>query len=144
MAESFYQALGLNATASQDEIKQAYRQLARQYHPDIVQNKLQAQLSAGKINQAEFNQKKQESADRYDLINKAYETLTNPDAKSRYDTMINQMLPQDQLQQYRNQLKLMKQAQTTRKTVNLGAGGKPVINNYGSFAPLFDWYYQHM
>lgn len=144
MSESFYQALGLNATASQNEIKQAYRKLARQYHPDIVQNKLQAQLSAGKINQAEFNQKKQAAADKYDLINKAYETLTNPDAKSRYDTMINQMLPQDQLQQYRNQLKLMKQAQTTHKTVNLGAGGKPVINNYGSFAPLFDWYYSNI
>jgi molecular chaperone DnaJ len=58
--------LGLRHGASDSEIKRAYRRLARRYHPDI-------------------NPGDRESADRFRRILEAYETLTNPDLRSRYE-----------------------------------------------------------
>jgi len=59
--------LGLRYGASEGEIKRAYRRLARRYHPDI-------------------NPGDRESADRFRLILEAYETLTDPDRRSRYES----------------------------------------------------------
>jgi molecular chaperone DnaJ len=58
--------LGLRHGASEGDIKRAYRRLARRYHPDI-------------------NPGDRESADRFRLILEAYETLTDPDRRSRYE-----------------------------------------------------------
>ena len=61
----YYEVLGLQKGASQDEIKRAYRNLAKKYHPDI--NK-----EAG-------------AEEKFKEINEAYDTLSDEQKKARYD-----------------------------------------------------------
>lgn len=61
----YYEVLGLSKGASAEEIKKAYRSLAKKYHPDV--NK-----EAG-------------AEEKFKEINEAYDTLGDPDKKSRYD-----------------------------------------------------------
>ncbi|MBE7091040.1 MAG: molecular chaperone DnaJ [Clostridiales bacterium] len=66
MAQNYYEILGVSKTASQDEIKSAYRKLARQYHPDLH--------PGDKACEEKFKQ-----------INEANETLSDPQKRSQYD-----------------------------------------------------------
>jgi curved DNA-binding protein len=66
--QDYYQTLGVPRTASQDEIKQAFRKLARIHHPDVAKNK-----AAG---EAKFKE-----------INEAYEVLSDPEKRRRYDEL---------------------------------------------------------
>ena len=65
MASDCYQILGVIPTASADEIRAAYRRLARLYHPD---------LNSGPEAEARMQQ-----------INQAYDTLSNPARRRQYD-----------------------------------------------------------
>ena len=67
MATDFYERLGVSRDASQEEIKRAYRKLARQFHPDA-------------------NSGNPEAAERFKDIGHAYEVLSNPDKRRNYDT----------------------------------------------------------
>jgi curved DNA-binding protein len=66
--KDYYQTLGVTRTASAEEIKQAFRKLARIHHPDVAKNK-----AAG---EAKFKE-----------INEAYEVLGDPDKRKRYDEL---------------------------------------------------------
>ncbi|KAK1411138.1 hypothetical protein QVD17_37682 [Tagetes erecta] len=65
---SFYELLGIPETVTDVEIKQAYRQLARKYHPDVS--------PPGRV---------EEYTQRFILVQEAYETLSDPDLRALYD-----------------------------------------------------------
>ncbi|WP_350449951.1 DnaJ C-terminal domain-containing protein [Aminobacterium mobile] len=65
--KDYYAILGVARNASQDEIRKAYRNLAKKYHPDV--NKAPG------------------SEERYKEINEAYEVLKDPDKRQRYDAL---------------------------------------------------------
>ena len=61
----YYDVLGVSRDASQEEIKKAYRKLARQYHPDV--------------------NKSPDAEEKFKEIKEAYDVLSNPENRSRYD-----------------------------------------------------------
>jgi curved DNA-binding protein len=71
MSKSLYETLGVSTSASKEEIKKAYRKLARKYHPDINKDD-----SAG---------------DKFKEINAAYEVLSDKEKKEQYDQYGDQM-----------------------------------------------------
>lgn len=62
----YYSILGLSKTASADDIKKAYRKLARKYHPDV-------------------NPDNAEAHQKFQQINEANEVLSDPDKRKKYD-----------------------------------------------------------
>ncbi|AUY48357.1 DnaJ C-terminal domain-containing protein [Streptomyces sp. CB01881] len=65
MADDYYAVLGVPRTAGAAEIQQAFRTLARRYHPDVNRDPA--------------------AEERFKQINEAYSVLSDPDTRSRYD-----------------------------------------------------------
>src|SRR4051794_27827749 len=66
--KDYYQTLGVSRTASSDDIRKAFRKLARQYHPDVAKDK--------KTAEAKFKE-----------INEAYEVLSDQEKRKKYDEL---------------------------------------------------------
>ena len=62
----YYEVLGVSKGASEDEIKKAFRKLAKQYHPDLHPGD-------------------KDCEEKFKEVNEAYEVLSNPDKKAKYD-----------------------------------------------------------
>jgi curved DNA-binding protein len=63
----YYEALGVPRDASSEDIRRAYRKLAREYHPDV--------------------NKEPDAEDRFKEISEAYEVLRDPEKRERYDRL---------------------------------------------------------
>jgi len=62
----YYEILGVGRNATQEEIKKAYRKLARKYHPDV-------------------NPNDKEAEEKFKEVQEAYDVLSDPEKKARYD-----------------------------------------------------------
>lgn len=66
MAKNYYELLGVQKTATDEELKSAFRKMARQYHPDLHPGD-------------------EAAANKFKEINEAYETLSDPQKRAEYD-----------------------------------------------------------
>src|SRR5271163_198239 len=66
--KDYYKTLGVAREASEDEIKKAFRKLARQYHPDVAKTKKGAE-------------------EKFKEINEAYEVLSDATKRKKYDDL---------------------------------------------------------
>src|SRR3954447_19252834 len=64
----YYETLGVAKTATEDEIRSAFRKLARKYHPDVAKDKKTAE-------------------EKFKQINEAYEVLSDPEKRKKYDQL---------------------------------------------------------
>jgi len=65
--KDYYDALGIKRDATQDEVKRAYRKLARKYHPDV--------------------NKESDAEDKFKALGEAYEALKDPEKRAAYDQL---------------------------------------------------------
>lgn len=65
--KDYYQTMGLPRSATQEDVKRAYRKLARKYHPDVS--------------------KEPEAEERFKEVNEAYEVLKDPEKRKAYDQL---------------------------------------------------------
>jgi curved DNA-binding protein len=66
--KDYYEVLGISRDASEDDIKQAFRKLARKYHPDVAKDKKTAE-------------------EKFKEINEAHEVLSDPEKRRQYDEL---------------------------------------------------------
>src|SRR4029450_5420105 len=64
----YYETLDVSKTANEDEIRSAFRKLARKYHPDVAKDKKTAE-------------------EKFKQINEAYEVLSDPEKRRKYDQL---------------------------------------------------------
>lgn len=105
--KDYYQTLGLSRTASEKEIKSAYRKLARQFHPDV--------------------NKDPKATERFKLINEAYEVLSDPKKREKYDQLGADWERIEREQEYARQYQ--------------GQAGQAGAAGYGNFSDFFNTFF---
>jgi DnaJ-class molecular chaperone len=83
MAKNFYNVLGVSRDATEKDIRQAYRRMARKYHPDV-------------------NPDNKDAESKFKEINEAYQTLSNADSRRNYDAYGDNWRYADQIRHQRS------------------------------------------
>ena len=109
--KDYYKILGVSRSATEREIKQAYRRLARQYHPDV-------------------NPGDKSAEEKFKQINEAYEVLSDKENRQKYDKYGDQW-------QYADQFEKAQQQQAPFWGFGPG-GGTRIRFSQGDFGSLFD------
>lgn len=99
----YYKILGISKSATADDIKKAYRKLARQYHPDLNPNDKDAQK-------------------RFQQINEANEVLSDPEKRKKYDQYGKDWQHAEQFEEARRQ---------QQASGGYAGGSNPFGNTYG-------------
>ncbi|WMN06611.1 J domain-containing protein [Marivirga arenosa] len=106
----YYKTLGLSKSATEKEIKAAYRKLARKYHPDV-------------------NPDNKEAEQKFKAINEANEVLSDPEKRKKYDQYGENWKHGEEYEKARQQQRQQQQAYSTG-----GASGF----NEGDFSDFFE------
>ena len=112
----YYQVLGVDKKASQDDIKRAFRKLARKYHPDLNPNDATAK-------------------DKFQAINEANEVLSDPEKRKKYDEY-------GEHWKHADEFEAQKRAQQQAGGFG-GFGGAGFGGNAGGFSDFFEQMFGH-
>lgn len=104
--KDYYQILGVSRSATEKEIKQAYRRLARKYHPDI-------------------NPEDKSAEAKFKEINEAYEVLSDPEKRQKYD-------------RFGDQWRYAGQFAQAGRDWDFGKGGAYTTFEFGDLGDVFD------
>ena len=112
----YYAALGITKSATERDIRQAYRKMARQHHPDVNQGDLSAE-------------------ERFKEINEAYSVLSDPDKRQKYDKYGDQWAHADQIEEAQARSSYRSAADFHRSPFG---GFDPTITVEGTSGDIFD------
>lgn len=120
MAENYYQVLGLQPEAGEAEIREAYKRLAKQWHPDV-------------------NPHKAEAEEKFKLINEAYSTLSDRTKRAYYDLSLFSTAFEEAIQQTPNTRRAPR-TQSTRRRPPISPDWKPPTTYFYSWkTKLLTW-----
>jgi len=113
----YYKILGIEKTATQDEIKKAYRKLARKYHPDLNPNDKEANR-------------------QFQQINEANEALSDPEKRKKYDEYGEHWKNADQFEQ----AKQSRSHQSAGQSNPFGGSGSYNSEDFGGGGDFSDFF----
>jgi molecular chaperone DnaJ len=112
MKKDYYEILGVEKTASEEDIKKSYRKLAMQYHPDR-------------------NPGNKEAEDKFKEAAEAYEVLSDTDKRARYDRFGHQGMRSNDYHQYQNVNDIFSQFSDIFSGFSGGGGGSIFDSFFG-------------
>ncbi len=115
----YYKILGLNKNATAEDIKKAYRNLARKYHPDV-------------------NQDDPAAHKKFQQINEANEVLGDPAKRKKYDQYGKDWQHAEQFEQAR------RNQQSSRQSYNFGGGGRQSFYTEGFESGHFSDFFESL